>query len=139
MATCHRTFPITFDGFHIFGNFLHFTLTVLRVLSHHLLILRARHSLYVTIKPAMPLTEITSSKLVARSGCAQYPAHRGRAFVWLGFRRMQSDFFRAGRPVGHSAKFLCEIGLKAPSKIDGKNVRRGLLDGVDKIQTSSPN
>ena len=57
---------------------------------------------------------------LARSGYAQYPAYRGRAFVWLGFRRMQSDFLRAGRPVGHSAKFLCKIGLKTSSKIDEK-------------------
>ena len=63
-ANCHRIFPITFDDFHIFGNFLHFTLTVLRVLSRHLLILRARHSLYVTIKPAMSLTKKTASLLV---------------------------------------------------------------------------
>ena len=74
---------------------------------------------------------------LARSGYAQYPADRGRAFVWLGFRRMQSDFFRAGRPVGHSAKFLCEIGLKAPSKIDEKTSDVGLLDGAESSVRSS--
>ena len=40
---------ITFDDFHIFGKFLHFTLTVLCVLSRRLLILRARHSFKVSI------------------------------------------------------------------------------------------
>ena len=52
---------------------------------------------------------------VARSGYAQY-----RAFSWLGFRRMQSEVSPAGRPVGHSAKFLCEIGLKTLSNSDEK-------------------
>ena len=56
--------------------------------------------------------EVKCGFALARSGYAQYPAARGRAFVWLGFRRMQSDFSRAGRPVGHSAKFVCKIGLK---------------------------
>ena len=41
---CRRIFPITFGDFHIFGNFLHFTLTVLRVLSRRLLISWDRHS-----------------------------------------------------------------------------------------------
>ena len=68
--------------------------------------------------------EVKFGFALARSGYAQYPAARGCAFAWLGFRRMQSDF-RAGRPVGHSAKSLCKIfGLKAPYKIDEKNVRR---------------
>ena len=43
--TCHRTFPITFDGFHIFFEiFVPYTNSFARVLSRHLLILRARHS-----------------------------------------------------------------------------------------------
>ena len=33
---------------------------------------------------------------LVRSGYAQYLAHHGRAFVWLGFRRMQSDFSGPG-------------------------------------------
>ena len=58
---------------------------------------------------------------LSRSGYAQYPAHRGRALAWLGFRRMLSEISPAVRPVGHfSAKFACEIGLKAPSNIDAK-------------------
>ena len=81
--------------------------------------------------------EVKCGFALARSGYAQYPADRGRAFVWLGFRRMQSDFFRAGRPVGHSAKFLCEIGLKTPSKIDEKTSDVGLLDGVESSVRSS--
>ena len=60
---------------------------------------------------------LADSAALVRLGYAQYPAHRGRAFVWLGFRRMQSEISPAGRPVGHSAKFLCEICLKAPSNI----------------------
>ena len=41
---------ITFDGFYIFFDFfLHFTLTILCVLSRRLLILRARHSFKATI------------------------------------------------------------------------------------------
>ena len=36
---------------------------------------------------------------VVRSGYAQHPPHRGRAFVWLGFRPIQSEFPPAGRPV----------------------------------------
>ena len=68
---------------------------------------------------------------LARSGYTQYPAYRGRAFVWLGFRRMQSDISRAGRPVGHSAKSLCEIGLKAPPNVYEKTYYVGLLGGVE--------
>ena len=49
MATFHRILPITFDDFHIFEKKLHFTLTVLCVLSRRLLILWARHSFKVTI------------------------------------------------------------------------------------------
>ena len=37
---------------------------------------------------------------------------------------MQSEIFRAGWPKGHSEKSLYEIGLKAPSNIYQKNVRR---------------
>ena len=33
---------------------------------------------------------------LARSGYAQYPAHRGHAFFWLGVRRMQSEISRPG-------------------------------------------
>ena len=43
---------------------------------------------------------------------------------------MQSEISRAGRPVGHSAKSLCEVGLKAPSNIDEKTSDVGLLGGV---------
>ena len=85
--------------------------------------------------------EVKCGFALARSGYAQYPAARGmargRAFVWLGFRRTQSDFFRAGRPVGHSAKFLCKIGLKAPSKINEKTSDVGLMGGAESSVRSS--
>ena len=55
MATFHRIFPITFDDFHIFEFFLHFTLTVVCVLLRRLLILRARRSWEVTIAHAILL------------------------------------------------------------------------------------
>ena len=60
--------------------------------------------------------EVKCGFALARSGYAQYPAYFGRAFVWLGFRRMQSNFPRAGRPVGHSSKCVCEIGLRSAPK-----------------------
>jgi hypothetical protein len=44
LANCHRIFPITFRDFHQLGLCLHFTLTVLCVLSRRLLTLCARHS-----------------------------------------------------------------------------------------------
>ena len=40
--------------------------------------------------------EVKCGFALARSGYAQYPAYRGRAFVWLGFRRMQSEFSGPG-------------------------------------------
>ena len=51
------------------------------------------------------------------------PAYRGRAFVWLGFRRMQSEISRAGRPVGHAAKIVCELASRR-HLTRRKNVRR---------------
>ena len=48
-----------------------------------------------------------------RGAVSKTPNSRsGRAVVWLGFRRTQSGISPAGRPVGHSAKPSCEIGLK---------------------------
>ena len=50
---------------------------------------------------------------------------------------MQSEFSRAGGlPVGHSAKLLCEIGLKAPYKIDEKTSDVGLLGGCGVVESS---
>ena len=57
--------------------------------------------LSAVVAPGSTPPQVKFGFALARSGYAQYPAYRGRAFVWLGFRRMQSDFFRAGRrPMG---------------------------------------
>ena len=63
-----------------------------------------------------PELRLIESEMQMRPGsfklCAQqYPAHRSRAFVWLGFRRIQSGISPAGRPVGHSAKRSCCLKL----------------------------
>ena len=40
--------------------------------------------------------EVKCGFALARSGYVKYPAYCGRAFVWLGFRRMQSEIFGPG-------------------------------------------
>ena len=68
--------------------------------------------------------------------CAVSRTSRSRLCL-AGLSAYAKRFFRAGRPVGHSAKFLCEIGLKTPSKIDEKTSDVGLLGGVESSVWSS--
>ena len=50
---------------------------------------------------------------------------------------MQSEIFRARRPMDHSAKSLCGIGLKTPSNTYEKTSYLGLLGGVESSLWSS--
>ena len=50
---------------------------------------------------------------------------------------MLSEISRDRRPMGHSSKSLCEIGLKTPSNIYEKTSDVGLLGGVESSVWSS--